>query len=48
MKQFFKNIVEDYIKFPLRIMSHPVLAYAEFKEEKKAKMSVAIVMLILA
>ena len=48
MKQFFKNIVEDYIKFPLRIMSHPVLAYTEFKEEKKAKMSVAIVMLILA
>ena len=48
MKKFFKNILEDYIKFPLRIMSHPILAYAEFKEEKKAKMSVAIVLLIIA
>lgn len=48
MKKFFKNILEDYVKFPLRIMSHPVLAYAEFKEEKKAKMSVAVVLLFLA
>ncbi len=48
MKKFLKNILEDYLKFPLRIMSHPVLAYTEFKEEKKAKMSVAIVMLLLA
>ncbi len=48
MKKFLKTILEDYLKFPLRIMSHPVLAYNEFKEEKKAKMSVAIVMLLLA
>jgi hypothetical protein len=48
MKKFFNNILEDYIKFPIRIMSHPVLAYTEFKEEKKAKMSVAIVLLVLA
>ena len=48
MKKIFKNLLEDYVKFPLRILSHPVLAYTEFKEEKKAKMSVAIVMLLLA
>ncbi len=48
MKKFFRQIIEDYIKFPLRIMSHPVQAYTEFKEDKKAKMSVAIIMLIIA
>jgi hypothetical protein len=29
-------------------MSHPVVAYTEFKENKKAKMSVSIVLLIIA
>lgn len=48
MKKFFKQILQDYVKFPLRIMSHPVQAYTEFKEDKKAKMSVAIMMLIIA
>ncbi|MBQ8292894.1 MAG: YIP1 family protein [Bacilli bacterium] len=48
MKKFFKQILADYVKFPLRIMSHPVQAYTEFKEDKKAKMSVAIMMLIIA
>ncbi len=48
MKKFFANILNDYVKFPLRIMSHPVLAYTEFKETKKAKISVSIVLLIIA
>lgn len=48
MKKFFRQILQDYVKFPLRIMSHPVQAYTEFKEDKKAKMSVAIIMLIIA
>lgn len=48
MKKFFRNVLEDYVKFPLRIMSHPVQAYTEFKEDKKAKMSVAIIMLVIA
>ena len=48
IKTILKKIYADYIKFPVRIMSHPVLAYTEFKEDKKAKMSVSIVMLLLA
>lgn len=48
MKKFFRQILEDYVKFPLHIMSHPVVAYTEFKENKKAKMSVSIVLLIIA
>ncbi len=48
MKNLFKQILSDYVLFPLRIMSHPVQAYTEFKEDKKAKMSVAIVMLLIA
>lgn len=48
IKTILKKIYADYIKFPVRIMSHPVLAYTEFKEDKKAKMSVSIVMLMLA
>lgn len=48
MKNKLKQIINDYIKFPLRIISHPVVGYTEFKEEKKGKMSVALVIVALA
>ncbi len=48
VKKLLKNIYADYVQFPVRIMSHPVQAYTEFKEDKKAKMSVGLIMLLLA
>ena len=32
VKKLLKNIYADYVQFPVRIMSHPVQAYTEFKE----------------
>ena len=43
VKAFFANA----FKFPLYLMSHPIQGYTEFKNEKKAKMSVAIFILLL-
>ena len=43
IKDFFANA----FKFPLYLMSHPIQGYNEFKTEKKAKMSVAIFILLL-
>ena len=48
VKKLLKNIYADFVQFPVRIMSHPVQAYTEFKEDKKAEMSVGIIMLMLA
>lgn len=45
------NKVKDFIshtfKYPLYLMSHPIQGYQEFKNEKKARMSVAIFILLL-
>lgn len=39
---------EDYIKFPLFILTHPIQGYNLFKDEKKGKMKVAIFYLLMA
>lgn len=43
VKAFFANT----FKFPLYLITHPIQGYTEFKTEKKAKLSVAIFILIL-
>ncbi len=48
VKSILKYIKKEYIDFPLYLITHPIQGYTEFKTEKKAKMSVAIVMLLLA
>ena len=46
-KILWKKFVENFIKMPLRIMSHPIVGYTEFKEDKKGKLSVAIGMVLI-
>lgn len=46
-QDIFQNLIQDYVKFPLYIFSHPFKGYDDFKMEKKGKLSVAIVYLML-
>lgn len=46
-KEKIKGFFANAFKFPLYLMSHPIQGYNEFKTEKKAKMSVAIFILLL-
>lgn len=47
VKNVLKYILEEYIKFPAYIIVHPVKGYEMFKREKRAKMSVSIVFIIV-
>lgn len=47
LKSSFAYFKEEYIKFPLYILSHPLKGFDIFKREKKAKMSVAITYMIV-
>ncbi|MFP4478048.1 MAG: YIP1 family protein [Candidatus Izemoplasmatales bacterium] len=47
MKIKVKQIINDYIRFPAYVMTHPFDGYEEFKRYKKARLTVAIVFIIL-
>ena len=45
--ELLKAFVRNFIKTPLRLMSHPVQGYTEFKHDKVGKLSVAIGMVVI-
>lgn len=47
MKEFFKNVYNEYIRFPLYIVFHPFDGFDELKREKRGKVSVAVTFIIL-
>lgn len=47
IKKLLAAFYENFVKVPLRLLSHPVLGYTEFKEDKKGKLSVGIGMVLL-
>ncbi len=47
MKNLWNSFVQNFIKTPLRLLSHPIVGYTEFKEDKKGKLSVAIGMVLI-
>lgn len=46
IKEVLKFIHVEYIKFPAYLLAHPFRGFDEFKRDKKARMSVAIAMII--
>src|SRR5690554_6753052 len=47
MKEKLKSIYYNYVSFPTYILLHPFDGYEEFKRNKKGKLSVAIVFILL-
>jgi len=47
LSQLWKSFISNFIKTPLRLLTHPVAGYTEFKEDKKGKLSVAIAMVLI-
>lgn len=47
VKPFLGYVYREYIKFPAYILAHPIRGFDMFKRDKKGKLSVAIVFVIL-
>ncbi len=47
IKQFFKFVYTEMIKFPAYILIHPLKGFDEFKRYKRAKLSVAIAFAVI-
>lgn len=47
MKDKLKNIYNNFVSFPTYILLHPFDGYEDFKRNKKGKMSVAIIFILL-
>jgi len=47
VKSFFAFVYEEYIKFPAYILVHPFKGFDTFKRDKKGKMSVSIVFVVV-
>lgn len=47
MKDFFSKVYQEYIKFPVYVLFHPFDGYDELKREKRGKMSIAVIFILL-
>ena len=47
VKEKLSYFYREYVKFPAFILAHPLKGFYEFKEEKRAKVSVAITFMIV-
>ena len=48
MKKFLKNFIEDFIKYPLYLMAHPIQGFDDFKRENLGKAKVAFTFIIIS
>lgn len=47
MKKFLKNFINDFIKYPLYLMTHPIQGFDDFKRENLGKTKVAFIFIII-
>lgn len=47
VKRFLKFVYEEFIRFPTYILVHPLKGFDAFKRDKKAKMSVSLIFVVI-
>lgn len=47
VKQILSTIREDYFRFPMFILTHPIKGFDQMKYEKRGKVSVAVVLMFI-
>ena len=48
MKKFIKNFINDFIKYPLYLMTHPIQGFDDFKRENLGKAKAAFTFIIIS